>query len=367
MERVIGLLTTLLLAVSQAHAYEVDQFTRRAVVPSSGDSLTLLDQEVRRLMGVAIEQANERMRKRGDRCVPGLLEHEERLEEALERLLVGDNPVSTKFEKWVMGLPEGQVLVSTEPGQSLYAGHSKYALVVLSGMIVPEILVAGQRVGTDKIGHFVQLGYRLHRKLRRERVAAGGCRALVDRSSELGYYGCKSGGFVYAYADMAANLAGIAFWERVVGLGGDSYTVCGADGRYKLNPESNPFSFADFVNPLWDEAVNCSMDCQARDGYRPSLNVTVAARVGKYGCPWSEARVPWGGVQLSGPEFCARVREAQAAGGRFGVPGETIRGASCLEEIVSPACLRPFRLNPAVDSGRGLQFEALQPPEACQP
>lgn len=363
----LGLIMAFLLSLDRAQAYEVDQFTHRAQVPTRGDSLTLLDEEVRRQMGLAIEHVNERMRKRAERCVPGVADHEERVEEALERVLVGDNPVSTKFEKWVMGLPEGEVLVSTPPGQSLYAADRKYSLIVLTGMIVPEILVAGQRVGTDKIGHFVQLGYRLHRKLRRERVAAGGCRALVDRSSELGYYGCTSGGFVYAYGDMAANLAGIVFWDRVVGVGGDSYIVCGADGRYQLNPSCKPFSFAEYVNPLWDEAINCSMDCQARDRFRPSRNVTVTAQVGRYGCPWREARAPWGGTELSGPEFCAKVREAHAAGVRLGVPGESIQGASCLEEIVSPACLKPFRLDPVPESGGDSPFESLEPPEACRP
>jgi hypothetical protein len=165
------------------------------------------------------------------------------------------------------------------------------------------------------------------------------CQSLVRLTSELGYYGCMSGGFIYSYGDMMANFAGLQLWGRMVGNSSDKYISCGTNGRFEINPASKAFSFADYVSPFWDEAVNCSMDCAIEDRFRPSQEVPVMKRIGKYSCPYPQAKFSWAGEATDGEHFCKKASEDYQAH-RPIFPAGFLGGSGCLEEVVSPTCLQ---------------------------
>jgi hypothetical protein len=322
------------------YGYEVDSFTRRDRVPDL-DSLPLLDERVQGALREATKRMNLELQQKALKCIPGDALLQGRLEDILAELLVGSSPVTTRFEKEFMALPEGRYAISTRPVDSIY-NHPKYQMIVISGMIVPELLVGGIRTGTDKLGHFVQLGYRLHKRSRlssRSRRPLKRCEDLARVTSESGYYGCGSGGFVFSYADMIANVAGLRFWQKVVSLPAESYISCAEDGLYRVQePSALHFTFADYVSPLWDEAVNCSMDCPIGRGFESSQAVTVTSRVKRYSCPWPKAEFEWQGQKMSATQFCsdfARSFRENRSPFPVGFEGAT----DCVQEVVSPACL----------------------------
>jgi len=339
-----GLFSALLLAAVPAvlfypwgWAYEVDQFTQRSRTPEV-DTLPVLDQHVQSALRDATRRMNAELKKSSRSCVPGDAQLQAKLEDHLADLLVGPSPVATRFEKWLMRFRENRYAISTDPINSIY-NHPKYQLIVISGMLVPELLVGGIRVGTDKLGHFVQLGYRLHKRNRKTRKALSSCESLARATSESGYYGCGSGGFVFSYADMIANVTGLRFWQNVVGLNANHYIHCGQDGFFHaIESSARQFTFADYLSPLWDEAVNCSMDCAVGDVFEPSRAVTVTKRVKKFSCPWPQAEFVWQGQRMNANQFCssfARAFRENRSPFPVGFEGST----DCVPQVVSPACL----------------------------
>ena len=72
-----------------------------------------------RELDAAIADANNRLARQGVRCSPGDPTSGERIDSALAARLVGKNPVKTRVDAWLMGLPEGEFLVSTPPVDSV--------------------------------------------------------------------------------------------------------------------------------------------------------------------------------------------------------------------------------------------------------
>lgn len=136
--------------------------------------------------------------------------------------------------------------------QSIY-GEGPFAKS-LPGMmygIDPTLSVAGVKLGTDKIGHFIDHGFNLFRLLE----SGGTIEEVLGKSveEEEGAFGLFTTG-VKSYADIVSNMEGVEFWENIYGKGKLSYTAC-VDGKLV---QSRPFRFSDFVNPAWNEATNCS-------------------------------------------------------------------------------------------------------------
>ena len=103
------------------------------------------------------------------------------------------------------------------------------------------IRVRGVYVGVDKVGHFVSQGLEyLSASLEGGRSAA----LRLGHSQEIGQMGAISGG-VYSFADLAANYAGMTYFE----------TVRKALEKSRSAPLPK---MSHFVTSEWDEALNPS-------------------------------------------------------------------------------------------------------------
>lgn len=137
-------------------------------------------------------------------------------------------------------------------GESIYAGTPfENSWVDWLASVGVSMNIAGHRVGSDKLGHFVDMGYSLYWAWRSGQQTPG----LVGRSrgEQQGIYGSVSTG-VKSYADMAANWDGLRFWRDVFGRGDNPYFRC-EGGRLR---QVRAFRWADYVTPAWSEAINCS-------------------------------------------------------------------------------------------------------------
>jgi len=128
------------------------------------------------------------------------------------------------------------------------------------GRLAAVVNLGGSLVGADKLGHFFSQGYSYFEKAY---LQGKGLNAALDYGewSERTYYGALLTG-VYSYADLAANLNGMRFWinllkEHPDPLGDDGrlpYVSC-FQGHWIKNRD---FDWRDYVDPAWDEAINCS-------------------------------------------------------------------------------------------------------------
>lgn len=111
-------------------------------------------------------------------------------------------------------------------------------------------------VGSDKLNHFLQLGYDL---FERHHLWRQPLQQVIDWSSwtEATYYGIWTTG-IYSYGDLASNYDGLLFWERVTGTnlapGKSPYFSC-KNNVWRLN---DAFEIRDFVTAAWDEGINCN-------------------------------------------------------------------------------------------------------------
>lgn len=116
-----------------------------------------------------------------------------------------------------------------------------------------SIKVAGEYIGTDKLGHFFDQGYGYFKGLTNspprslKKVLYQG---VVD---ECDVNGPKYSG-IFSNADLAANYSGLQFWKRVTG-GDNPYFICDERGWH----QNSIFHWKEYVNPAWDEGINCSI------------------------------------------------------------------------------------------------------------
>lgn len=136
--------------------------------------------------------------------------------------------------------------------------------------------------GEDKLGHFLQLGYSMYFAVQRSKdhhykdIRNGGekfaeylahdyefikTNKLVDPLDivaayadfqENGQWGMKAT-LVKSYADMSANYYGYLFWNELID-GNHPYFKCQNNHFVK----TREFNFEEYVNPSWDESINCS-------------------------------------------------------------------------------------------------------------
>lgn len=113
--------------------------------------------------------------------------------------------------------------------------------------------------GADKFGHFFTEGLSYYEIV-----------TTINQSSALQFgelsenflYGELTTG-VYSYSDLAANLNGLRFWNRILALKPDPlypgtsstpYVSC-INNQWQ---QTEHFDWAEYVDPTWDEAINCS-------------------------------------------------------------------------------------------------------------
>ena len=124
-------------------------------------------------------------------------------------------------------------------------------------------------LGSDKFGHFLSTGYEyleayletfdesLAAQLSGDDAAkrayfAALVRGLLTEATSLGGWTSR----VFSYGDLAANYAGFRFFKDIVDLKSSYFSYDAQAGKWKLTDKA--FSWRDWIDPLWDEGINCS-------------------------------------------------------------------------------------------------------------
>lgn len=174
----------------------------------------------------------------------------------------------------------------------------------------PTVNVAGFHIGTDKLGHFMDMGYDLYLRSR----DGEGVLALLAQShrEEGGLWGSLMTG-VKSYGDIAANFDGHRFWQDLIEEGPRGFFVC-EGGRIK---QVRDFKWSDYVSAAWTEAINCSSYWS--DSYTKPIAANIdkleSAQGHRFRCPIE-------------PSQCGILRDYYA----HWIPREKV------DLIVSPAC-----------------------------
>lgn len=142
--------------------------------------------------------------------------------------------------------------ISLKVSESIYKNSSYETSIVgrLFGL-GSTISINGYHIGSDKLGHFMDMGYSLWKKTQ----AGGSLKDLIDQATneQQGIWGMWSTG-IKSYGDIAANFDGYRFWRDFSGQGSQPYFVC---EKNKLK-QVRAFKWSDYVSAAWIEAINCS-------------------------------------------------------------------------------------------------------------
>ena len=113
--------------------------------------------------------------------------------------------------------------------------------------------INGTLVASDKFGHFFDEGHTYYKIVHKEgRPLTDALQKGIDL--ENGAYGLKRSK-VFSYGDLVANYNGYTFWKSLFNdEDGNNYISC-RNGKFYL---SRRFSFAEYVDAGWDEAINCN-------------------------------------------------------------------------------------------------------------
>ena len=156
--------------------------------------------------------------------------------------------------------------------------------------ISSTVKLYGSSIGTDKIAHFFQQGYTYYRTY--ERSVAKGLssdeavkKAIAwGKMTERTYYGTLVGG-VFSNADLAANYAGMKFYEgltKTIELNGRKRpsTLVLKNGKWGLSESSHNVKnlLSPFISDHLNEALNPSL-------YIPGLRSSIRGIVRKQSCP----------------------------------------------------------------------------------
>ncbi len=239
-----------------AFSSELDSFTLRKEIQSKMDSLVLLNNIVRDKL------------KEGESSLSAQYGcDKDHLISVIKKKLIGGFAIPfpqcrvDRSYPWVSGF-KGNFESLIQKGK----GHSKNYVVpmkkkdsIFRNVTVQEstaitivlgslLNMKGLVVGSDKFGHFFSQGH--------EYYSLGGTKQ-ISKVLEYGHcletkvLGLSTSG-VYSYGDLAANIMGMLFWERVPG----EYFIC-KENTWTLNP-NKAFSWHDYVSPAWDEGINNS-------------------------------------------------------------------------------------------------------------
>jgi hypothetical protein len=254
-----ALLSGLIFGSFTTYAYEVDNFTDRDLI--ARDSLEVMNRKVNRILSKA---ATEVLKEDAAVCSKAKLRQE--------------------ILRWIRPDPTGQIEVWLEITKevdrakvglrkSIYQDVGFFTAPVLNLVgLGRSIKLAGQIVGSDKIGHFFMQGLEFF-----DLVQSGNSieNVLKKHHGEDGVWGLTTSG-VFSYSDIAADYSGYLFWNELT-QGKNPYYKCDEKKGWVLNRE---FNWAEYVNPAWDEAINCS-------SMRPKIQAKVDSYLEKHGmkCP----------------------------------------------------------------------------------
>ncbi len=243
----------LLAFIPDSFAYEVDNFTDRDLIIR--DSLDVMNRKVNRILSKAVVE----LAKEGTNvCSKAKLRQE--------------------ILRWIRPDPTGQIEVWLEITKevdrakiglrkSIYQDVGFFTAPILNLVgLGRSIKLAGQIVGSDKIGHFFMQGLEFF-----DLVQEGNSieTVLKKNHGEDGIWGLTTSG-VFSYADIAADYSGFRFWNELTN-GTNPYFKCDDKKGWTLNRE---FNWSEYVNYAWDEAINCS-------SMRPKIQAKVDAYLEK--------------------------------------------------------------------------------------
>ncbi len=231
-----------MMLASVGLAYESDQYSNR--LAEVEDSLEILDQRV--------NDALEKIIREWDKT-----DSEHRNIEFAEAIYheLGGLHWSDKIERWVLKTQRVDKYPQTRYG-SIYQGLPFWGRRVNFFFgIGATIRVDGVMLGSDKLGHFFSQGLKYYKRDQR-----GWSR---DRILEFGAVGERwlwgqlmTG--IYANADLVANYEGMRFYKSLFDDGvieGKGPIIEWQDG---MPVQLREFTWADYVNDYWDEALNPS-------------------------------------------------------------------------------------------------------------
>ncbi|HAZ13472.1 MAG: hypothetical protein A2X86_13160 [Bdellovibrionales bacterium GWA2_49_15] len=238
------LFTIVTLLSASGHGAEIDSFTPR--FKKFPDGLPAINREVNKRIGKALEMANQ-----VSSCNPLIL----------EALLGGQllSPFYGQIENYANtseNVPRFRVLID----DSIYRNLPQFNFMLMSigeslfgfGNVIHENRLL---IGTDKFGHFFDEGHRFYGDLNSEATNLDEVLGQSE-STEEGIYGRAVGG-VKSYADLVANYHGMHFWSEMLQAKfktGRRYLKCVHEHWVQIRQ----FNFRDYVDPGWDEGVNCS-------------------------------------------------------------------------------------------------------------
>lgn len=278
----------ILLAISLGYktpsfSYEVDQFTNRDQVPV--DSTAAINTMIKQRIEKAVSDANSGLLGTSLGSLDCNASDSKKAAEArfnlfdtLRKYLVTNNPIGLVERAVNNDQKIDKRKVSLE--NSIYADAKEKSEILKRFGVAPVITVNNVQIGTDKLGHFLNEGYYLYLNNfnqptynRRMRTVS-----IFNRDSENNFYGLRMTG-VKSYADLAANFEGHQFWDRLCGkiytdsteeekdyfkknkCTQNAYLKCSVDPKTKKGMwvfDSDKFNISDYVNPAWDESINCN-------------------------------------------------------------------------------------------------------------
>ena len=220
------------LFCSTLFSTEVDSFTLRD--PFMQDALQELDAMIQRNFVQALQEAN-----RAHSCEPKVMKtaFHQTIKGVFWSLFEVDIENSEVLDRRTLDRADSIYRdVSLVEGSALYLARLGYLM-----------RVGDFYIGSDKFGHFLETGYDYSNYSSLDEAVKFG--EMTERT----YFGLTTTG-VYSYGDLASNLDGYAFWNRLTQYGKDSYFTC----SNRTWTQQNRFTWADYINAAWDEGLNCN-------------------------------------------------------------------------------------------------------------
>ena len=220
-----------------AVAYETDQFSGR--LNDIADSTAALDERVNRSIAQAVADWSG---PRDEKLVVDNIYYD-----------IGGVHWVDRIERWAMSSGEVEHL-QTSRFRSIYRGHPIWATRV-AGLFGtgPTIKLNGVLIGSDKLGHFLSQGRKFWLRFRQSRDEAQA--AEHSAYTERALFGQMTTG-VYSNADLVANYEGYRFYRSLFEddiVPGKPAVLAWDGGKWVIQ---GAFTWADFVNEYWDEALN---------------------------------------------------------------------------------------------------------------
>ena len=213
------------------------------------------------------------------------------------------------------------------PGEHLYADLSLWQAPLLrSAGVCSTVRLAGQRVGVDKLDHFLGMGffYWLHSDRGHDPEAAMAWGTRTERS----LYGMSTS-LAFSFADLAANLDGYRFYAGLLEPPSAARQEPASAARREADgclAPASPFTWADWIDWRYDEV------------YNPPVYAPAAARAVRRRLEADRERVCADYAEWGGPAYQAHLERV------LKTPDPAVRG-------LAPARIDPYGLSSLCDEG----------------